>query len=117
MRFVKQKHKNGCVIAALAMLTGATYEAVAQGMGSWFSTTKGVVDGDLLAYLIEYGHAFRINLDGEDLDEVQLAIVQESDKAPRHAVIVMPDGSVLDPAGEGGYLSDYEYFHYGVVLV
>lgn len=116
IRYVKQQHKYGCVPATLAMLTGASYDAVTHWLGNSFKK-GGTQDGELFAFLIEHGHAFSVNRNRETLfDGPQLAMVRKGEGHPRHAVLLFGDGQVMDPAGATSRFEYYGEFFFSVAL-
>lgn len=121
VRWVKQEHANGCVVAALAMVTGKTYrevhEFLSACLGRDFETVGACWHGDGDMYLIENGYALqtkyrylwanqqRARWPVEPSADVHICSVRTSQS---HAVVMLRDGTVLDPlTPDLKRLSDY----------
>lgn len=101
LRYVPQAHANGCVIACLAMLTGREYPEVLAHFGrgvylhgtpwddavAWWGSAVGAVIESVPWQARERTAPARPSL----LD------VRVSCGAHSHAVVLLPDGVVLDP--------------------
>jgi hypothetical protein len=111
MEFVAQKHKRGCVVATLAMVTGRTYAEVLPDMDPSFKR-GGIADNDLVNYLLVNGYAVELRVEGEGplepWAEKHVAIVRIEGTGERHCVAVEGDGTVLDPESGERRLSDYQ---------
>jgi hypothetical protein len=122
---VAQQHKDGCGRAVLAMLTGTTYEAVDQ----LIPARDGKRDLELWQqerFLMERGWFQRVVLKREEADGVwpprpfaplHMAMVS-SRGGPGHSVVMLSDGTVLDPNNPGGWrLTDWPIVYVVVGLV
>lgn len=132
-RLVRQEHDYGCGIAALAMLTGSTYEDVRawildnwqnqimgyERTGSWLS--KSGVTGPVLDwYLAQRGYVWRKVYSGwkpdpwppEPFAPVHVAqVIQPSGMA--HFVVLTADGRVLDPMSDSPRsLTEWQQINY-----
>lgn len=126
MKLVRQKHARGCGVAALAMLTGDDYDAVAVYFRGIDLDAKGLYLCGLDDYLVDRGYAIArkkryLGFFGGDgapprepwppapFADVHLCEVEVYEKAPvYHFVVMLRDGAVLDPLADGPRrLSDY----------
>lgn len=122
---VQQKDTNGCVVASLAMLTGEDYETVKSAFeGHDFSSAGVCSEWEGCNYLTMRGFAYQKVYKHDSLrkcdreewpilwaDSTLLVgyLAQVHLGQFVHAVVVGPNGVVLDPYREGEYhLSDYE---------
>jgi hypothetical protein len=136
VQWVRQEHRSGCAIAALAMVTGNTYQYVYDFLNSRvgrFVDSKWVIGLDAeehgvgimfdgWSFLRDHGYAiqhrwrapYTIAYDSpphepwpcEPWAEVSIATVLTC--AGAHAVVLLRDGKVLDPlTPEPRRLSDY----------
>lgn len=102
IRYVKQKHKNGCVVASLAMVTGHSYADVAAFFGPRFMRC-GLTDGDASEYLLRCGYSVTWRPNCVDrstdpwLDRHIVCLRLQSSTARGHCVVLLGDGTVLDP--------------------
>lgn len=122
---IKQKHARGCSVAALAMITGQSYETVCEHFGIDFET-QGLYLPNLDEYLVEMGYSicrkyFYVGVLTDSLrkhrdvwpvepfGDVELCEVKVSESAPMmHFVVRLRDGTILDPLIESTRtLSDY----------
>lgn len=120
VRWVKQEHARGCGVACLAMLTGKTYADVhaefptvsdeSGGNCHWWEDWLSA-NGFALAYKKRYQHwpeyGERTPWPPEPFSIVHLCEVTVSG-AGGHMVVMLADGSVLDPlTPESKRLTDY----------
>lgn len=110
LRVVRQGHANGCALAALAMVTGQTYdEVVADFTARWPGEPlnldeRGLYHGDTEWYLAINGYVWRYLYAGwkhdpwppEPFAPIHIAAVKQP-SGNQHYVIVTDDGTVLDP--------------------
>lgn len=110
---IRQQHRLGCGIACLAMLTGQTYQQVYEDFGSpdLSGESGGITDWDIRNYLKKHGLQFggwklKQYVGGEEASpwppdptgSVCLCLVHVYPWSPcSHWVVMLPDGSVLDP--------------------
>jgi hypothetical protein len=122
---IAQKQKCGCTVAAVAMVTGKSYEEVARASTRDFDN-DGVQLEDWLEYLFENGFTFHrlyrvTHLQGvnkersvwppEPFAPIHLCSVVSPIAA--HAVVMLANGDVLDPAKPGTHrLTDYKATHF-----
>lgn len=135
---VQQVHPNGCVVAALAMVTGEDYDIVHDRMQSLVFTWDGDkctpgkdlniyglnFENDGVAYLSAYGFAiqryYKIQSDNVPRKDWPLLWVKDLDgfcgyialtvlNAKCHAVYVDKDGTVYDPFREGTFSLQHDY--------
>lgn len=126
VQWVGQKHTKGCGIACLAMLTGHDYDAVASYYPVDLNVT-GLYMAGVDDYLVDHGFAVARKLQfmsyftgehgrrerepwpPEPFAEQHLVQVRVYEKAPiDHFVVLLADGTVLDPlTPEPRRLSDY----------
>ncbi len=116
VEWVAQEHENGCVIASLSMVTGMTYKQVQQSFK--VKVERGVHDDETDAWLAEHGFAVarkerrykpgkcnRSPWPPAPFADLHLVVVKEDDY---HMVVMLRDGTVLDPATPGSWrLTDY----------
>lgn len=123
-----QKHARGCGVAALAIITNRDYEEVAAYWPGQDLDTQGVYLRGMDDYLVDHGYTIARKLrflgrfrtaDGgqierepwppEPFGEIHLCEVTVSESAPcNHFVVMLKDGSVLDPLDKAPKrLSDY----------
>lgn len=128
MRWVGQKHARGCGVAALAMLAGLDYDAVAATWPGWDFDKQGLYLRGMQDWLVDHGFMYAPKLrymgwfrapDGgqverspwppEPFGDVHLCEVQVAESSPvYHFVVTTRDGTVLDPlTPEPKRLSDY----------
>jgi hypothetical protein len=107
IRLVRQEEPRGCVIACLAMIAGCRYEDVRRDIDV---DTCGVSYEHANGWLAERGFAVRTAQRAMLFADVHLATFQTT---MPHAVVVLRDGTVLDPAldepgrfGEGDYAAE-----------
>jgi hypothetical protein len=130
IRHVRQAHSYGCVIASLAMVSGLTYDEVA-AQYPWFDDERGVCL-DTVGFDFLWRHGFALQLvypfrpgppirgDGEEARRVrardpwpplpwaQAHLCQVEMPGGSHCVVMLADGSVLDPlTDERKRLADY----------
>jgi predicted double-glycine peptidase len=119
---VQQKHSHGCGMAALAMVTGKTYDEVY----AWFKNLKyreqGLSYHDVIDYLTEHGYAVNwkwMITHNEETNKpreiwpcepwADMHIVQVENTIMYHFVVLLKDGTVLDPlTPEKKTLADYK---------
>lgn len=115
VEWVKQEHERGCGIAALAMIAGMTYQQVADS-----GAPTGAIYRDMDHWLARHGYAVarRYAVDDGDtaglpFSDLHLCNVLVSPEAPvNHWVVMLADGSVLDPlTPERKTLADYAQLH------
>lgn len=139
VRHVKQQDTYGCVIASLAMISGLTYEEVAAEY-PWFRERNGC-DLDTVSYDFLWRHGFAwqqvypyrpdiakpegISMDDWRRDHARdpwppkpwapahlCQVVVRGGSGVAHCVVMLADGSVLDPLNENrNTLQDYECVH------
>lgn len=129
VRWVRQEEPHGCGLAALAMLTGQTYAATRADFVACLRLEAEVADGlferhghsffEWDMYLTERGYAVarkflwlrkwkRAPWPCEPFGRVHLCEVQHSLQHCGHMVVMLADGTVLDPAtAEPKRLADY----------
>lgn len=119
---VLQKHTRGCGVAALSMLTGMDYDAVAARF-PFDLQTQGLYYNGVESFLADAGYAIRklhrwfgwvdsperTPWPCEPFADVHLCEVIVYEGAPmNHFIVMLKDGSCLDPlASEPRRLSDY----------
>lgn len=120
IQWVRQQDSQGCVLAVLAMITGKSYAEVKTGfrLRDWNAEGVGLMH-DGLAYLAEHGYAAAVKY------RHYLPFPQHRDRWPvapfadvhvcevittqPHAVVMLRDGTVLDPnTPERQRLSNYK---------
>lgn len=122
---IQQKQNCGCTVAAVAMAVGKSYEEVAAISTRDFDN-DGVQLEDWLDYLFENGFAFHrvyrvTHLQGVNRERgtwppapfapIHLCSVVVPQGS--HAVVMLDDGTVLDPNSETRTrLSDYQAVHF-----
>lgn len=119
IRWVRQEEQYGCVIASLAMITGKTYQEVRQAF-TGMEQGRGTDWTAMQAYLADLGYAVQwrfaycgyTNQKYTDWPpkawaDVHICTVETA--LGGHSVIMLQDGSVLDPATpEVKRLTDYQ---------
>jgi hypothetical protein len=119
-RWVEQGHRNGCTAAAVAMVLGKTYDEVQRCCWQDFSQT-GVCLEDWFDYLFQEGFVWHrmyrcvqligLNHPRDVWPPAPFAPIHLcSVVAPKgaHAVVMLANGDVLDPAAPGIFkLTDY----------
>ena len=114
VEYVESDEPSGCVIACLAMVTGKSYQEVKQGMRQYWKnegSDNGTNDEAFEAYLAARGYAVQ-HLSHDYIPEDKL--IEPWPPAPwapihtadvyadgGHAVVVLHDGTVLDPNDTG----------------
>lgn len=123
IRHVRQEDGSGCGVACLAMVTGKTYQAVKawDGFSGKDFRGGGLTYHDAMQYLTDHGYATALRfkwLPGcSDTGHHTRTPWPTAPYAPshlvsvqngRHLVVLLPDGTVLDPAqaAAGGQLAD-----------
>lgn len=120
INWIQQQDSRGCVIAALAMITGKTYEEVRDDITVFIGS--GLTSFEADQYLVEHGFAVarkykHILYNKSDREiwppepwmDMHLCFVWPQ-KTGRgcHAVVMLKDGTVLDPdTSETKRLNDY----------
>ena len=119
MNYVSQEDANGCGIAVLAMLTDKSYQEVrAEFLPRHIE--KGMTEWDMNAYLAEHGYAVahkyphympqqkhRDVWPPEPFASVHYCCMNTTSNT-HHYVVMLADGSILDPASSGiKSLADY----------
>jgi hypothetical protein len=124
MNRVQQKDSNGCVVASLSMLTGDDYDDVRSAFKAHDFTKNGVSsEFEGCNYLTQRGFAYQKmyrhdSLTRTDREKWPLLwssssmlvgyMAQVELNGMVHAIVVKPDGWVLDPWRDGIYrLEDY----------
>jgi hypothetical protein len=123
---VQQEHKHGCAVAAMAMVTGKSYAEVFSAFDPehYDFERHGLSHFPIADYLAGEGYALRkftrcdqrLNVTREPwpvepFTDVHICEVVNSVMC--HMVVMLGDGTVLDPAVEGPRrLSDYLAVHY-----
>lgn len=116
IKWVGQEDTHGCVLAALAMLTGQTYAEVKAGFTDWSGGISLIFDG--FTYLAEHGyavapkyihyHPLKENRDPWPVAPFADVHLCEVLTSRAHAVVLLSNGTVLDPiTPEPRKLSDY----------
>lgn len=105
IKWVGQEDPRGCVLAALAMLTGQTYAQVKAGFADWAGGISLMFDG--FTYLAEHGyavapkyihyHPLKQNRDPWPVEPFADVHLCEVITSQAHAVVLLRDGTVLDP--------------------
>lgn len=117
VRWVGQEDINGCGVACLAMVTGKTYADVAAEVPARSFHNDGVHDSFMDALLAGWGFAVARRFVGTGADawtpepfaDVHLCVVGHGAEND-HCVVMISDGTVLDPNRAGKWkLSDYPY--------
>jgi hypothetical protein len=134
VKWVKQIDENGCVIAALSMVTDLSYEEVKVQFARSFCVNCGLSDEDIAQFLANNGYATswrylwnapsrmeREIWPPEPQTELNLCKVKVyPDSRMNHIVVVTKNGTVYDPEREEHRkLSDYHrvYCMIGVVKI
>ena len=117
---VRQKEANGCIVAALAMLTGKSYDEVRADhiFSGLAEEAKGCSFREVEEYLFRHGLAwqevYRCGPPGNTMKSVWPpepwadAHICEVQTGQAHAVVLLRDGTVLDPLhDEPKRLTDY----------
>lgn len=103
MRYIKQRHKMGCGIACLAMITGHGYESVRR----WFiddPIKEGLKTIDLIDYLSEFGFWMQVRAQTKKSGLIPLRVFADFHlcfvqfKNVMHLILVDDAGEVYDPA-------------------
>ena len=115
---IQQKHSRGCGIAALAMLTGKSYEEVASYFDRIDFDKQGVHLRAMDDYRVDHGYAIarkymwlgyfiesraplRSPWPPVPFSDVHLCEVEVNENAPMyHFVVMLRDGSIVDPLFE-----------------
>ncbi len=103
---IRQKHPRGCVVACYAMVLGCTYKEIEtefRSLGIW--DEQGVYPGDDAKFLASRGlrceGVYRGNWDGEwpprPWVDLAVASVDAGGSDCWHRVVLVHDGTVLDP--------------------
>lgn len=116
IRHVRQEDPSGCVVASLAMVTGRTYAEVKRYFeGMSFDEKGGITHTDAQQYLSDTGFAgalkyrFMPRFARVDCPNREFRAPWPEPFAPahliginsgRHCVVLLPDGTVLDPLHE-----------------
>jgi hypothetical protein len=126
VRWVPQSDPNGCCVAVLAMVTGHPYEQIKAFYGEDLGE-RGLSQHHIEHYLVEHGFTWARKtkwlpyIDGrkqqqrepwpaEPWADVHICEVVTSQS---HAVVMLADGTVLDPlTPEPKKLSDYKEVYY-----
>lgn len=119
-KLVRQKDKRGCAIACLSMITGIDYDQIGQELAEYHWKADGLTSRAADQYLADHGYAvqrrYPVHANGKPRPEwptlftdVHIAKVS---KPQSHHVIVLRDGTVLDPEhAETKRLGDYQGVH------
>ena len=120
MKLVRQKESNGCIVASLAMIVGKSYDDVRADhiFSALESEAKGCSFREVEEYLWRHGFAwqevYRCGPPGNTYKEVWPPRpwadehICEVATSMAHAVVLLRDGTVLDPlTDEPKRLSDY----------
>jgi len=132
IRWIGQEERWGCGCAAVAMITGQTYQQV-KGFVERDFEPRGMTSGDWQLVLAELGYAcqtiHRVKqypwMNGErdvwpptPWADVHLCEVVIPGGAGTHMVVMLADGSVLDPlTDQPKHLSDYEQVYQVAAVV
>jgi hypothetical protein len=119
--WVPQEDSRGCCVACIAMVTGKTYQEVK----AWFEmdfNDRGTSQHGIEEYLVEHGYTWarktlyrhnnqqRTPWPPEPFADVHICEVAGTSS---HAVVLLRDGTVLDPlTPEPKRLTDYEKVYY-----
>lgn len=106
IRHVRQEDPYGCGLACLAMLTEQTYRQV---QAAFAGHDRGIIDWAVQAYLADNGYAVawkypnriynnQMRADWPPALWADVHIAQVQMPAGSHFIVVLRDGSVLDPA-------------------
>lgn len=122
VRFVAQEDENGCSLACIAMITGLTYAEVKAAFPT-FCNCCGTHEDPVIEFLADSGYALAfkhewLTVQRRNREEwpvrpfadVHLVKVKVKEECPlNHHVIMLGDGTVLDPETDGSprRLSDY----------
>lgn len=121
IRWVKQEDDKGCIIACLAMLTGKTYAEIKKSFPDLHD--RGGLDfRHTETFLFEHGYAYqciyrwmppgnteRTPWPAQPWADVHLVVVTMHRMHTSHSVVLLRDGTVLDPlTPEPKKLSDYQ---------
>jgi hypothetical protein len=114
---IYQEDKFGCALACLAMITGQTYQQVKAGILAWHPDGNGISELITDSYLADHGYAVaRKYPHAAHLKEQRswppapfgaVHLVCVGLPAGGHLVVMLADGSVLDPASGYRHISDY----------
>jgi hypothetical protein len=122
VKWVQQEESCGCTVAAVAICVGKSYAEVRAASGREFTGERGGLQiEDWYDYLFEHGFTFfrvwgvtqhqKPNQEREVWPPEPFAplhICSVVNSVSSHAVVMLADGSVLDPAKEGIFrLTDY----------
>jgi hypothetical protein len=119
VRLVRQEDKYGCAVASLAMVTGKSYAEVRAAFSHDF-TKEGVVFFAWEEYLTHSGYAVARKMQYDALKKstrepwpaepfAGVHICEVLTDAGGHVVVMLRDGTVLDPAtDEPRRLADYK---------
>lgn len=115
MRLVKQKHKNGCAIAALAMLTGIGYDRVYKKVHPKVKPGQSII-GTHIEQVLRFLHKIKINyrLSFKKISLLNLknnAYISVNTKCGnRHALVwVAKSKKLIDPQGVRVYYMTLDY--------
>lgn len=126
MDVILQKHAHGCCAAALAMVTGQTYDEVAAAYTEDLSM-RGLSQFHMEHYLVEHGYCWAKKTLYDPNNKKRAAwppapfgnihICEVAMSGGSHAVVMLADGMVLDPmTTEVKRLTDYEEVYYAAAV-
>lgn len=110
VKAVQQQDRFGCVVACLATILGRSYEDVRSEIGD---PGRGLTDGTWSEFLANQGYAVQHLYRVDQLTQAKRSVWPAAPWAPvhlclvdaggpgGHLVVMLPDGTVLDPARFG----------------
>jgi hypothetical protein len=130
VRLVRQEDPNGCIVACLAMVTGKSYAEIRRMYPSVAEPHGGLTLFDFTNFFTLHGFAFQLihawdrAIDGKHTDwpfrpwaDAHLCGVDAGrGGSSSHGVILLRDGTVLDPAHGERRWSDYPSVGYMCAL-
>lgn len=120
-KWVKQEDVNGCVVAAIAMIVNKSYAEVKSELHPKNLSTGAYTSFEAESYLYEHGYRLvkkwkHVCFSSTDREQwpiepfapIHYVSIRNGDKA--HAVVMLADGSVLDPFADSAprKITDYE---------
>lgn len=119
---IQQKHSHGCGMAALAMATGKTYDEVYDWFKNPDHRKNGITYHEVVSFLGEHGYAVNWKWPSTQHEEqnkprekwpaepwADVHIVEVQNEVMYHYVVMLKDGTVLDPnTPDKKSLSDYK---------
>jgi ABC-type bacteriocin/lantibiotic exporter with double-glycine peptidase domain len=115
MRMVRQKHKNGCAIAALAMLTGIGYSKVYKKVHPKVKPRQSIVGTHIehtLKFLHKVGINYRLSFKKINIQQLKnnTYLSVNTKCGGRHAMVWdAKSKKLIDPQGARSYYMTFDY--------